>query len=321
MTYVSKPSQVFGIDVGKAEVTICRDGDDAVQPICNRAAALMRWLRLLPAEALLVMEATNTYHERLAALAHGLGLHVVVLDPRRTWHYARAIGQRGKADRPDARMLARYGAHEWRKLHRWVPPTASNARLGKLLARRAKLMSAHVGLTQSLSTLPELQPIRTEARRALTRLIDRLDQLILQEVARHEQLAAHHRRLQTIVGVGPLVAAQLVQALTRLPWAHADAFIAHTGFDPRPDDSGRRRGRRRITKHGPPMLRHLLFMAAMSASKTNLWKPAYRSLRDRGLASTAALVVIARRIARIAFAMFQSGQPFNPERLRLSPKA
>jgi transposase len=127
--------------------------------------------------------------------------------------------------------------------------------------------------------------------------------------------------LQSIVGVGPLVAAQLAQALTRLPWERCEAFIAHTGLDPRPRDSGEHRGRRRITKHGPPMLRHLLFMAAMSASKTSLWKPIYAALRQRGLASTQALVVLARRIARIAFAMFHSGQPFNPQRLQLSSAA
>jgi transposase len=321
MSYVSEPSAVWGIDIGKAQVAECRDGEEAVQTRANQAPALSAWLRTLPAQALLVVEATNTYHELLATLAHGLGLQVVVLDPRRSWHYARAIGQRGKADRPDARMLARYGAHEWRKLRRWQPPTAGNARLAKLLARRAKLMHAQVMLGQSLSTVAELRPIRTEAQRALRRLIERLDLLILQQVAQDADLAPLHRLLQSIVGVGPLVAAQLAQALTRLPWDRCEAFIAHTGLDPRPQDSGQQRGRRRITKHGPPMLRHLLFMAAMSASKTALWKPTYAALRQRGLASTQALVVLARRIARVAFAMFHSGQPFNPLRLQLASAA
>ena len=63
------------------------------------------------------------------------------------------------------------------------------------------------------------------------------------------------------------------------------------------------------------MLRHLLYMAAMAASKTALWKPTYKILRNRGLKSTQALVVLARRIARIAFAMSRSGQLFNPQRL------
>ena len=321
MGYVSEPGAVFGVDIGKAEVAVCRHGQDLVQCVINTAAALTGWLRTVPADALIVMEATNTYHEVLAGLAHDLQLQVVVLDPRRSWHYARAIGQRGKADRPDARMLARYGAHEWRKLPRWQPPTEGNVRLAKLLARRAALMRARVGLGQSLASLRELRTIRTQTEKALSRFIARLDLLILQEVARDAQLAALHRLLQTIVGVGPLVAAQLVQALSRLPWGHAEAFIAYTGLDPRPDDSGTKRGRRRISRRGPPMLRYLLFMAAMAASKTRLWNPAYRALRQRGLASTEAFVILARRIARIAFAIFRSGQPFDPTRLVTAPSA
>lgn len=315
MSYVNEPSTVVGIDIGKAEVAVC-DDDEAVQSKANQLQALSRWLRELPAGALLVMEATNTYHELLATLAHARGLQVVVLDPRRSWHYARATGQRGKSDRPDARLLRRYGRHEWRKLRLWQPPTEGNARLAKLLARRAKILSARVALEQSLSTVTELRPIRLQAQRALRTMIKRLDLLILTQVKQDAELAALHRLLQSIVGVGPLVAAQLAQALTRLPWERCEAFIAHTGLDPRPNDSGQHRGRRRITKHGPPMLRHLLYMAAMSASKTALWKPAYKALRNRGLASTQALVVLARRIARIAFAMFHSGQPFEPQRLR-----
>ena len=315
MSYVSEPSAVYGVDICKAEIMVGRDGDEAVQVKANQIRELTPWLRELPAGALLVMEATNTYHELVATLAAAQGLQVVVLDPRRSWHYARAIGQRGKADRPDTRLLARYGAHEWRKLRLWLPPTEGNARLAKLLARRAKLMRAKVALGQSLATVAELRTLRTETQRALQRMIERLDLLIL-KAAQQPELASLHRLLQTIVGVGPLVAAQLAQALTRLPWERCEAFIAHTGLDPRPRDSGQHRGRRRITKHGPPMLRHLLFMAAMSASKTALWKPAYKALRDRGLKSTEALVVLARRIARIAFAIARSGQPFDPQRLK-----
>jgi transposase len=315
MSCVSEPSAVYGVDIGKAEITVCRDGHEAVQAKANQMRALSCWLRELPAGALLVMEATNTYHELLATLAAAQGLQVVVLDPRRSWHYARAIGQRGKADRPDARLLARYGAHEWRKLRPWQPPTEGNARLAKLLARRAKLMRAKVALGQSLSTVAELRALCAQTQRALQRMIERLDLLIV-KAAQEAEFAPLHRLLQSIVGVGPLVAAQLTQALTRMPWERCESFIAHTGLDPRPQDSGKHRGRRRITKHGPPMLRHLLYLAAMSASKTTLWKPVYKALRDRGLESTEALVVLARRIARIAFAMSRSGQPFDPQFLK-----
>jgi transposase len=315
MTYVTEPSAVFGIDIGKREVVVERFGELRLQRLANEVRPLRAWLATLPAGALLVMEATNTYHELLAALAHALGLQVVVLNPSRSWHYARAIGKRGKTDPVDAAMLAQFGAHEWRKLLRWQPASSGNTRVARLLRRRNRLMSAKVALTQSLGTMKELNRIRRDAKHALDALIKRVDALILQAVAQDPELTKLHQLLQSIVGVGPIVAAQLAQALTRFPWAKDEAFIAYTGLDPRPDDSSTHRGRRKLTKHGPPMLRHLLHLAAMSASKTRLWKPAYLALRARGLHTTEAFVVIARRLARIAFAIFRSGQPFDPNRL------
>ena len=78
----------------------------------------------------------------------------------------------------------------------------------------------------------------------------------------------------------------------------ADAFVAFTGLDPRPDDSGQHRGKRRLSKRGPAELRRLLYMAAMSAINTKTWRPLYEHYRAKGLSSTATLVILARRIAR-----------------------
>lgn len=55
---------------------------------------------------------------------------------------------------------------------------------------------------------------------------------------------------------------------------------------------------------GPSELRRLLYVAAMSAKKTKVWKPLFEHYRAKGLSSTAALVILARRIARTAWSMY-----------------
>ena len=319
MSYVTKPTAIFGADLAKDQVMVQRHGESSRQRVPNALKPLTAWLAQLPPGALVVMEATNTYHELLATLAHAAAVQVVVLNPRCTWHYARSLGVRGKTDGVDTETLTDFGAHQWQRMHRWEPPSAGNAGVARLLRRRGKLVHAKVALGQSLSSVKELSTLRRQIERALARMIERVDLLIVKTASQDEQLAPLHRLLQTIVGVGPIVAAQLAQALTRMRWRNQDAFVAYTGLDPRPKDSGTRQGRRRLTKYGPPMLRHLLFMSAMSAIKTALYKPMYRALRDRGLQTTQALVVVARRIARIAFAMFKTGEVFDPR--RLSPTA
>jgi transposase len=124
--------------------------------------------------------------------------------------------------------------------------------------------------------------------------------------------------LRTIYGVGPVVSAALVNTLERVPLKSADAFVAFTGLDPRPDDSGQHRGKRRLSKRGPAELRRLLYVAAMSAKKTKAWKPLFEHYRAKGLSSTAALVILARRIARTAWSMYTYKTDFDPARLTKS---
>jgi transposase len=115
-----------------------------------------------------------------------------------------------------------------------------------------------------------------------------------------------------------LCGAALVNLFSRLPGVRADAVVAFTGLDPRPCDSGKKRGTRRLSKRGPAELRRLLFNAAMSAARTRTWRPFYERERAKGLVSTAALVCLARRLLRTAFALFHSQTPFNPDRLKIS---
>lgn len=77
-------------------------------------------------------------------------------------------------------------------------------------------------------------------------------------------------------------------------------------------------GRRYLSKRAPAELRRLLFNAAMSACKTTLWRPFYQRYRDRGLPTTAALVILARRLATVAFSMVRSEEQFNPERVKIA---
>jgi transposase len=118
--------------------------------------------------------------------------------------------------------------------------------------------------------------------------------------------------MRTINGVGPVVSVALVNILEHIPLGSADAFVAFTGLDPRPDESGQHRGKRRLSKRGPSELRRLLYLAAMSAKKTPMWKPLFEYYRAKGLSTTACFVILARRIARTAWSMYTYRTEFDP---------
>jgi len=305
---------VYGVDVSKARLAIAQLEVETVIEIANAPEPVAAWLARVPAGSAIAMEGTGSYHRMLAQLAHAAGLRVYVLNPRVLKHYAQAIGQRAKTDGCDARMIARYALHERLKLRPWQPPVAAADTLSRLLVRRQVLVGARQTLAQSLSGMPMLKAQRQTLLASFKRMVAALDLLIQRELARVPEMAALHRRLMSIAGIGVVVAAQLVAALHTLCFTRAGAFIAYTGLDPRPDDSGQHRGRRRLSKRGPALLRCLLYNAGMSAANSKLFKPTYLALRARGLQSTEAIVILARKLARIAFALYKSGEMFDSQK-------
>jgi len=305
---------VYGVDVSKAKLVVGEYNSGQRMPIDNAVEPIAQWLAQVPAGSVVAVEATGRYHELVAHMAQVAGMVVFVLNARELRHYARALGLRAKTDRVDALLIARYAMHEQPKLRPWQPPSPLLDMLSQLLKRRQVLVTAQQTLMQSLSGMSALKAERQALQASLKRMIANLELLIRVQIGKQPELATLYRRLITIVGVGPITAAQLVVVLMRFAFARVDSFIAYTGLDPRPDDSGKRRGRRRLSKHGPGLLRFLLFNAARAASRSKVFKPLYRQLLAQGLETTEAFVVLARKLARIAFALFKSGGVFEAQR-------
>lgn len=308
--------QVFvGVDVAKAELVAAVHNQAGCRSIPNEADAISAWLRELPDGAALAMESTGRYHQLLATLAEAAGLQVFVLNARDVHFYAKALGARAKTDHVDAHVIARYLAEQHARLRPWQMPDASLAQVQCLLGQRWTAVTKQTALRQSLqgcdATIAGQVQTLDAAFAALLKAIDaRIAQLFNEDA----QLRVQRALLQSIVGVGPQSSALLASVLAQVEFASADALVAYSGLDPRACDSGRSRGRRRLSKRGQPALRRQMYLAAMSACHTKTFEGTYQALRQRGLKTTEALVVLARKLLRIAFAVWRSGQPFDPQR-------
>ena len=302
---------VYGVDVSKATLECAMYDAPSTSSVPNTPEGIGAWLSSLPAQSTIAMEATGAHHQILAAMAAAAGMRVFILNPRALKHYAVGIGVRAKTDPVDAQLIARYAMHEQNKLIQWQPAPVELDRLSQLLQRRDRLANARKSIGQSLAGVPMLKGQRQTLLASIKRMIQNVELLMRQELARTAQLLQLHRRLSSIVGVGFVTACQLVACLTRFNFKRIDSFIAYTGLDPKPDDSGERHGRRILSKQGPRLLRQLLYTAGMAAARSKLFKPTYSALLERGFATTEAIVILARKLARIAFAIHRTGAEFE----------
>ena len=306
----------LGADVDSRFIVIaCAARSSPLTKIANERRAISAWLRSVPRGSRLAMESTGSHHELLADMAHKSGLQVYVINPRRLRRYAEGVGRRGKTDRTDAEVIARYIAREHADLIGYVPPSTQQRTLSRLIARRAKLVQLKGAVTQSLHGLTCVQRELAQLIARIERTIDKLELLIQRTAAQLPLTARAAAHIKTIPGFGTLSSTCMAASFTRLPYTSADAVVAQTGLDPRPDDSGKRKGRRRLSKQGPSEQRRLLFNCARSAARTKLWRPYYERQRAKGLSATAATVILARKLVRIAFALYKTDKPFDPSLL------
>jgi len=310
-----EPLTCVGVDVAKDELVVQSSHRAGVHKLPNRADALRKWLGGLPAGSSIAMESTGRYHRLLAELAEEAGHQVFVLNAKDVHFYAKALGMRGKTDRTDAEVILRFLLEHRERLHPWVRPSADNERLQELLRCHSKLTDKRSAIRQLLRGVKGLQDSVAGLEQAFAQLLEDIDQQVDALVGQDDRLRAKRALLQGICGIGPRGSAMLVALFDRLPFRNGDSVVAYSGLDPRPQDSGNSRGRRKISKRGPAALRRQMWLCAAGARNSKVLGPLYRSLRERGLADAQALVILARKILRTAWSVWKTDQPFDASRI------
>ena len=303
-------SLLIGVDVAKDELVIALSGTDECITVANQKQAIAAYLKSLHGPVAIAIEATNVYHLEFVEQAFRKGHTVYLLDGYRLKQYRESIGGRAKTDASDAKLLLRYLTHEQDDLRPWIPPPEGYQQIQGLLRRRAVLVHAQTTLRQSLRGMPELR-VTTAALLRKMRQVDQLIQKRLRDTILRLGWLADVQRCGAIEGIGPITSIALATLFRRGAFKSADAYIAFMGMDVRVRDSGKSRGRRKLTKKGDSEIRRLLYMAAMTACRSARWKSFYESALARGLSRIQALVALARKLARIAFALLKNQSTYE----------
>lgn len=304
----------IGVDVAKAELVISVD-TSAIVSVSNDTSAITLWLASLPKDACIAMESTGHYHLLLAQLALQAGLSVYVLNARDVFYYAKALGARAKSDALDCVVIRRYLQEHYQSLHLWQPGTQVQQQLHALLNRRAQISEHQAALKQTLQSISLPNTHISQLMQSFKALLLAIDQQVASLIASDQAMHQGCLRLQSITGIGPQTSALLTELLSRLSFANSDALVAYSGLDPRANDSGSKRGKRHLSKRGPALLRRQMYLAAFAASHSKALKPLYAQIRAKGFSSTESMIILGRKLLRVAFAVWKGSAAFKPELL------
>ncbi|MEM9056562.1 MAG: transposase [Pseudomonadota bacterium] len=306
----------LGIDVSKDTLDIYRWQQQHAVTIANDGQTIRKFLTSLSGPVQIAIEPTSSYHLEMVDQAHGKGHEVYLVNPRRLVHYRDAVGERNKTDATDAWLLARYLERERDELRPHTPPSGDAQRLWTLVKRRALVVKLRQQLRQGMAGVLSVKAAQRELTRVLTRIEQQMTALVRQ-LGWWQQ----YRHCLTIPGIGPANAAALVAAFHRGAFSGADAFIAYLGMDIRRRESGTHKGKAKLSKNGEAELRRLLWCAAVPSRCYSPFAAYHQAQLDKGMTKIAANVALARKLARIAFALLRDGKTFKkiPQETCMNP--
>lgn len=301
-----------GIDVSKRQLDISVGEDGEYWTAANDADGIQSTVErlMLLTPALILVESTGGLESALVAELHHAGLPITVAHPGRVREFAKSIGLLAKTDKLDARVLARY-AEAVRPAPTQLPNEAQQ-NLSALMTRRRQVIEMLVAERNRLSTA------RLSVRASLQKHIDWLEGELaalnedIDEFIQHTpEFKEKNHLLRDVPGIGPVTCAILLSDLPELGQLNRKKIAALVGVAPFNNDSGPRRGRRRV-KGGRPCVRTVLYMATVSATRCNsVIRTFYLHLVDQGKEKKVALVACMRKLLTILNAMVRDMQPWN----------
>lgn len=334
------PLNYVGIDVASATFTsaVGRMGEKwqiVVRPAqfaneYDSFAKYLHWLRVHEVKAdnsVICMEATGVYSEVLAHFLVANRYRVAIEPPLKVKRAFKPEGH--KSDAVDSCQISEYAYRYWDELSLWAPRLELLEQIKTLLTTRQQFVAEKAGHQNALTALkrkavrtPLAETAHEKAISELKAHIQRLEAEIQRLIDQDPDFRNTVALLISIPGVGMLLAAHMLLTIQSAPQPLSPkSLAAFIGICPYEDSSGSSIHHTATSRHyGPPGLRKLLFLAALSVRTHNAHFKTYflRKLQE-GKPKKLIINNIANKLLKIMVAVVRSSTPFIPNYRSVNP--
>jgi transposase len=296
-----------GIDVSKAYLDVSLFPRRDTLRVSNDVpgfAELLAWLRRHNVVRI-GLEPSGGYEEAVMDALDAAALEVIRFNARSAKLFGKSIGQLAKNDKADARTIARFTALEADKA-----TTKRRRDLAPLVERLTYRAQYRDWITDCDNRLehtknPEFRAELQAERKRFQQRVAQLDKQIAKLVAAHEYWRALEQRLRSVPGVGAVLSSTLIGLLPELGSVPRRTIAALVGVAPLDRDSGKQRGERHIYG-GRAVIRHVLYMAALTAMRCNVQIAAFAE-RLKGKKPKVIITACMRKLLVTLNAMVRDG--------------
>lgn len=235
-----------------------------------------------------VMEATGVYYEDLAHFLYRNGQNVSVVLANKMKSYIKSHNIKTKTDKVDSKVIAGFGIE--RELEGWQPmsPVYKDLRdlcreLQSLKKEVQRAKSQLHAMDRSHQKLKSIVDLKTEQIEFYQRAIVTIQENVCNVVDKDPALKEKIRKVQTAPGLGfETIVILACETNGFALFKNIRQLVSYAGLDVAFNDSGKFKGRTRISKKGNSRIRQALFMPSLSAVRANdPIKSLYKRICDR----------------------------------------
>jgi transposase len=323
-------NEYIGIDVSKASLQCYIPAENEDIEIDNSKGGLSKLNRRLQRcrkqgkEPILIFEPTGGYSVALKKFCASRAVQCFIVNPRQSANFLKALGERNKTDKVDARMLSQMhvlaGKGEIAVPVIDVLAEQIKERMGyyKLIQKQRVTMQNHLEAAKAKQSdafiIKRLEKEVKRLKQEEQALIDSLLELIRENPSMQRKFES----ITSFKGIGPLAGLALLHLFLSYPDANRKQITALCGLDVVVAESGtslRRKGR--ISKKGSKLYRGTLFMATMISIQHNpKMRAFYERLKENGKHSTAAQIAVMRKMILIAHSLFKNESIYDLDHQR-----
>lgn len=269
-----------------------------------------------------VMESTGIYYENLAYFLSDRGLNVHVALPNKIKNFIRTLEIKSKTDNLDARAITLYGLEK--QVGKWKVPD-ERTKLLKELNRElvsAKEISAliknqlHAKQKAHETNRETLKRIKKQTK-FYKKLIRDIESNIKSIVNEDDDYKTRIEKITKIKGVGlQTVVGVLSETNNFNIIENKRQLTSYAGLDITENQSGKKEGRRRISKKGNSYLRRSLYMPTLSVIKhEKKMKSLYERVCERNgwKSKKSGIVAVMRKLLQVIYALWKNNTEYNPD--------
>ncbi len=335
MTIKEILKQVVGIDIGKDNFYVCYkvqliNGQIVIKGTKSFANSLsgikdfFQWTekrnKISVSKPLFVMEATGVYYEELAYFLYEKGQSLSVQLAQKIKYFAKSCNLKTKTDKVDAKMIAEFGLEKnLSGTDLWTPPSKEFKIIRDLAREHTSLKHAQTSVKSQLHALKHAHDSYENVLKLkqgqisfFEEQIKIVEKDIYELVKTDKELFGKIQKIETIKGLRFMTIIKVITETNGfLLFKSIRQLVSYAGLDVIEKESGKYKGKTKISKKGNARIRSALYMPAVTAARcNNALKVFYERINEGRVMKKQGLIAVMRKLLILIYTLWKKDEEY-----------